>query len=222
MMKINTNTLSLNIDEDKLEHLKVYTTDKARNTLASLWGADMEDLQHYYAIFMRKDINELTNDESFITLSAIQHGYLKNPDENIDIDEIKSQINVDLDIINREFHWNKEESIYFESWWPKPYMDIQNKELTFGVSLMNYDKRVYNRTLNRLFLTRYGHFSLNYSLSESEIAKALPLEHYTKNLDIISSAIDIPQGYRYQDIDKENDMPSRSRLINLILSAEIF
>ncbi len=222
MIQITTNDLSLSIDNSRLTTLNVYDSQQARLALADIWKVDTEDLMQYQALFFDKSINQLDDKQSFITLSSSSHGYVADADEFIDAAEAKTQIEIDLEIINRESQWSAEDSIYFDTWWPAPIMDSENHILEFGVSLKDYHQKVFNRTLNRIILTRYGHLSLNYSLAESDVDNAQSLPYYRQKLDEIIDAITISEGYRYQDVDEDNDMPSRSRLINLILSSEIF
>lgn len=222
MIDITTDELVLHLDDTQLQTLQVRIGDDARQLLATIWGADTTDLSHYHAIFFDKSLPQLTGTDSFISLSSTQHGYIADIEETINSDEAQKQIEIDLEIINREAQWTAEESIYFDAWWPKPTLDTNTQILEFGVSLKDFYQQVFNRTLNRLFLTRYGHFSLNYSLSEAAIKQAQPLPYYQEKLDEITASLTIVDGYRYQDVDEENDIPSRSRLINLILSSEIF
>lgn len=222
MIDINAKDIALVIDEEKLKTLQVRVGEQARELLATLWQADSEDLLHYQAIFFDKSLKSLTENDSFVTLSFNSHGYVVDVDEHINLVEAQKQIEIDLEIINRESQWNDTEAIYFGGWWPKPTMDVKNRILEFGVSLKDFHQQVFNRTLNRLFLTRYGHLLLNYSLSEISIANTHPLSYYQEKLNEISATMTIAEGYRYEDIDEDSDMPSRSRLINLILSSEIF
>ncbi len=197
MTKIMTDGIVLSIDANQLTTLKMADGEGARQMLASLWGADMVDLSHYQAIFYDSQLSELTEDDSFVTLSFMSHGYIADTNAPIAASEARKQIEIDLEIINREAQWSEEES-------------------------KDYYNQVLNRTLNRLFLTRYGHLLLNYSLSEAAIKAARPLRYYQNKFDEIEKAMTIASGYRYQDIDTDNDKPSRSKLINLILSSEIF
>lgn len=222
MIKIQADKLSLTIDERKLTTLRVKSKNEARALLANIWDAEPSDLSHYYAIFFDKKDKSLSDEQSFITLSFSHHGYIMDSKERIDTVEAKKQIEIDLEIINRESQWGAEGSIYFDQWWPEPKFFAENNMLEFGVSLRDYHKKVFNRTLNRLILTRYGHLMLNYSLSENDISIAHPLSYYQKKLDEVLAAITIAPGYRYQDVNDETDNPSRSRMINLILSSEIF
>ncbi len=222
MMQIVIESLQLSIDAEKLTSLRMLTGRFARQALAEVWGANTEDLAHYQAIFFDKSLKKLSDTDSFISLSFTAHGYVADASESIDIDEAQKQIEIDLEIINRESQWSAEESIYFDQWWPKPSIDNEKKYLEFGVSLKDYQQKVFNRTLNRLILTRYGHLLLNYSLSEVDTASDKPLSYYQGKLDEIVNVMHIDKGFRYQDVDEDNDMPSRSRLINLILSSEIF
>ncbi len=222
MIQITANNLALVIDNDRLSTLNVYNSAETRRRLAAIWSVDEQDVAQYQALFFDKALGQLGDKDSFVTLSFIAHGYVADAGERIDANEAKTQIEIDLEIINRESQWNAQDSIYFDKWWPAPTMDVENKVLEFGVSLKDFNQKVFNRTLNRIFLTRYGHILLNYSLSERAIAEGLPVTHYQKKLDEISNALMIVEGYRYQDVDEDNDMPSRSRLINLILSSEIF
>lgn len=222
MIEITTDELVLYVDETYLQTLQIRSGEEARKTLASIWGADVADLLHYQAIFFDKSLPQLTEADSFVSLSSVQHGYIADIEEKINNSEARKQIEIDLEIINRESQWSAEDSIYFDDWWPAPNVDIDRKTLEFGVSLKDFYQQVFNRTLNRLFLTRYGHFSLNYSLSENAIKQAQPLSYYQEKLDEITVSLSILEGYRYEDVDEDNDIPSRSRLINLILSSEIF
>lgn len=222
MMQISTNNLVLDIDSDKLTSLRVLNTAEARQALSDVWGADIDELSHYFALYYDTHIKQFSDTDSFISLSFIDHGYIADAEEVIDIGEAQKQIEIDLEIINRESQWSAEESIYFDRWWPKPKMDTQAKVMEFGVSLKDFHQKVFNRTLNRLILTRYGHVLLNYSLSEADILAAKPLTYFQGKLDEVAESLQINSSYRYQDVDEDNDMPSRSRLINLILSSEIF
>lgn len=222
MIEIKTDDLALVVNENQLKTLQIQEGEGARQMLAALWGTDLVDLSHYLAIFYDKSLTQLTEDDSFITLSFSLHGYVVDAEERIDAAEAQKQIEIDLEIINRESQWTKEESIYFDKWWPKPTMDVGKKMLEFGVSLKDFNQQVFNRTLNRIFLTRYGHMLLNYSLSEAAASSTNPLLDYQNKLDEIVMALTISEGFRYSDVDEDNDIPSRSRLINLILSSEIF
>lgn len=222
MLQINTDQLVLEIDLTKITSLRVQDNMAARQALATVWGANIEDLSHYYAVYFDKQLNQLGDTDSFISLSFVSHGYIINAEESIEVTDAQKQIEIDLEIINREAQWSAEESIYFDRWWPQPGMNQQTKTLEFGVSLKDFHQKVFNRTLNRLILTRYGHILLNYSLSEADIFADKPLSYYQNNLDEVINALTVVKGYRYQDIDEDNDLPSRSRLINLILSSEIF
>lgn len=222
MIQIEAPNLMLDINVAKLSTLRALGKNKTRETLAEVWGASLADLSHYYALFVDKKINKLSDTDSFVSLSFISHGYVADAEENIDIDEAQKQIEIDLEIINRESQWSAEESIYFGRWWPKPRMDVEKNVLEFGVSLKDFHQKAFNRTLNRLILTRYGHILLNYSLSEADIQADKPLVHYQQKLDEVAASLVVGKGYRYQDVDEDSDLPSRSRLINLILSSEIF
>ncbi len=187
-----------------------------------MWHTNSEDLSYYLALFSNKAIKQLNDDSSFITLSFSAHGYVIETGSAIDIAEAKKQIEIDLEIINRESQWSAEESIYFDDWWPKPYFDVKTHTLEFGVVLKDFHQRVINRTLNRLILTRYGHIAINYSLSEQEINSGRSVSDYQQHFDEIVSALTIAPNDRYEAINEDSDRPSKSGLINLILSAEIF
>lgn len=222
MINIETDNLVLDIDQSKIASLRVLNSSEARRALADIWGASIDDLSHYYALFFDKQLETLGGTDSFITLSFASHGYVADADEHIDIAEAQKQIEIDLEIINRESQWSAEESIYFDRWWPEPKMDKQSKVMEFGVSLKDFHQKVFNRTLNRLILTRYGHILLNYSLSEADILANKPLSYYQQKLSEVTAALTVKESYRYQDVNEDSDLPSRSRLINLILSSEIF
>lgn len=219
---IKTDKLQLAIDKHKLKNLQVQSENKARALLANIWDTEVEDLSNYYAVFFDKKSKSLSYKQSFVTVSFSQHGYIMDSKEFINVADAQKQIEIDLEIINREAQWELKDSIYFDHWWPKPQFFQEKNMLEFGVSLKDFNKKVFNRTLNRLILTRYGHLMINYSLSESDIKLARDLSYYQKNLDEVLAAITIKPGYRYQDVNEETDSPSRSRMINLVLSSEIF
>lgn len=222
MKNIITEQLQLSIDEQLLTTLNMLTERAAREQLATIWGAELGDLSHYYALFFNQNIQTVSDKDSFITLSFSSHGYVLEPTEHIDITEAEKQIAIDLEIINRESQWGEEESIYFDQWWPKPHYNSEKQVLEFGVSLKDYHQKVFNRTLNRLLLTRFGHILINYSLSEQDIADDKPLSAYQTKLDEVEKALNITESFRYQDVNEDTDSPSKSRMINLILSSEIF
>ncbi len=222
MTKLVTDKLTLSINEEQLSTLHVVVEQAARRELARLWHTDSGDLSHYLALFSDKKIKQLNDDSSFITLSFSAHGYVIETGSSIDIGEAKKQIEIDLEIINRESQWSAKESIYFDDWWPKPYFDVKTHTLEFGVALKDFHQRVINRTLNRLILTRYGHIAINYSLSEQEINSGRPISDYQKCFDEIVSVLTIAPDDRYEAINEDSDRPSKSGLVNLILSAEIF
>ncbi len=222
MIKLVTEKLTLSIDEGQLNTLHVIVEQAARRELARLWHTDSEDLSHYLALFNDKAIKQLNDDSSFITLSFSAHGYVIENDSAINTAEAKKQIEIDLEIINRESQWSAEESIYFDAWWPKPHFDAKKHTLEFGVVLKDFHQRVINRTLNRLILTRYGHIAINYSLSEQEINSGRSVSDYQQRFDEIVSVLTIAPDDRYEAINEDSDRPSKSGLINLILSAEIF
>ncbi|MGY0398766.1 MAG: DUF2167 domain-containing protein [Ostreibacterium sp.] len=169
-----------------------------------------------------KGVNNLSDKDSFITLSFSANGYIIETNDDINISEARKQIEIDLEIINRESQWGKTDSIYFDQWWPAPIVDKEKHTIEFGVSLKDFHERVFNRTINRIILTRHGHITINYSLSEKDIAENKSLSDYQKKLDEVTNSLSIAKGYRYQDVDEENDLPSKSRMINLLLSSEIF
>lgn len=220
-MIISVDDLTLNIDPSRLKNLQVQTAETARKTLSDIWGSPVDELGHYLAIFFDKKAKTLQEGQSFISLSFMSHGYVTEIDKPLNHNEAKKQIEIDLEIINRESQWKPEESIYFANWWPVPHFDKKSHVLEFGVALKDH-RQIFNRTLNRILLTRYGHLLLNYSLSEQDIASDLSLTFCQSRLDEVQSVISVASGFRYEDIDVENDRPSRSKLINLILSSEIF
>lgn len=222
MINIQTDKLSLTIDNHKLKTLRVESNDEARALLANIWDTETSDLINYYAVFFNKQARTLGDEQSFITLSFSPHGYVMDSQEQIDIAEAQKQIEIDLEIINREAQWGAEDSIYFDEWWPKPHFSAEQQMLEFGISLKDFHKKVFNRTLNRLILTRYGHIMINYSLSENDLNIGHPLSYYQKRLDEVLAAINIKSGYRYSDVNEDEDFPSKSRMINLVLSSEIF
>ncbi len=222
MIELINDKLVIRIDEKALSSLAVLSDSMARARLSKIWDTEQADLAHYLAVFYDKGNKDFSDSNSFITLSFNDNGYIVDSNEHIDIAEARRQIEIDLEIINRESQWNKEESIYFDRWWPKPTMDTQKHLLEFGVSLKDFHSKVFNRTVNRIVLTRFGYISINYSLSEQDILEDKPLSYFQKNLDEVVAALDIEAGYRFDDVDENNDMPSRSRMINLLLSSEIF
>lgn len=222
MIKLISPKLALTIDEKKLSTLAVFVDEAARAQLVTLWDAEQSDLSHYLALFVNPSVKSLSDQDSFISLSFSGNGYILDSNETIDLAEAQKQIEIDLEIISRESQWNKEESIYFDQWWPKPQMNPDSHIMEFGVSLKDYQQNVFNRTINRILLTRFGYLSINYSLSEADVSSNKPLSEYQKKLDEVVSVINIDKGYRFIDIDEDNDMPSKSRMINLLLSSEIF
>ncbi len=222
MIKLELETFVAELDEAKLPTLKVLDNASARAALAMIWGASAEDLVRFFAVVYDKKIKKISDADSFIALSFSNHGFVLDPEESVNVSEAGKQIEIDLEIINRESQWSKENSIYFSGWWPKPHYNAVTKTLEFGVALKDFSGNIINRTINRLILTRYGHVLMNYSLSEQDILTNKPLEEFTKKLDELQAALKIEQGYRYEDIVKALDKPSRSRMINLLLSSEIF
>ncbi len=222
MIELINDKLVIRIDDKKLSTLSVISDSAARGKLAKIWDTEKEDLSHYLAVFYDKNNERFVDGDSFITLSFSDNGYILDSEERIDVHEAKKQIEIDLEIINRESQWDKEDSIYFDNWWPAPTFDKSKHLLEFGVSLKDFHGKVFNRTLNRIILTRFGYVSINYSLSEKDILDAKPLSHFQKKLDEVVNSLDIEAGYRFDDVDENNDMPSRSRMINLLLSSEIF
>lgn len=222
MKTLVTEKLTLSFDETQLGNLNALFEKQARVALAKMWHTEVEDLLHYLALFTNKKIATLDDNSSFITLSFNAHGYVLDPELPISIGEAQKQIEIDLEIINRESQWSAEDSIYFSEWWPKPSFDPQTHTLEFGVALRDFYKRVINRTINRVILTRYGHISLNYSLSEADTNAARPLSYYQKQFDDVVKALTISPEYSYDAVNEDSDTPSKSRLINLILSSEIF
>lgn len=212
----------IDINHKALSSLDVLGETDTRVRLSKIWDTEPADLSHYLAVFYNKGKKDFSDNDSFLTLSFAETGYIVDSHESIDLAEAKKQIEIDLEIINRESQWSKEESIYFDRWWPRPTLDKSKHTLEFGISLKDFYGKVFNRTINRIVLTRFGYLSINYSLSEQDIYADKPLSYYQKKLDEVFAAILISEGYRYQDIDEENDMPSRSRMINLVLSSEIF
>lgn len=221
MIQIKNDSFVIDFDEEKLANLQFYIDAEARERLASIWDTDAEDLSHYYLLLGEKGLPIVSDNQSFMTISLWDHGYVDSTGA-IDLSEVQKQIEIDLEIINRESQWGPEESIYFDQWWPKPVVDIKRHTLDFGVSLKDFHQKVFNRTLNRIILTRYGHILLNYSLSEADIFGNKALSYYEGRFDEVMNAMSIQAGYRYEDINEDTDMPSRSKMINLILSSEIF
>ncbi|MBS9777443.1 MAG: DUF2167 domain-containing protein [Gammaproteobacteria bacterium] len=222
MIEIKKQKIALSIDEKKLKSLSALTDTAAQLYLSKLWDTHNTELLHYMAVFYNKDIRELSEKDSFITISFLENGYMIDTQEPIDIVEAQKQIEIDLEIINRESQWGKEDSIYFDQWWPQPKFNSSSNILEFGVSLKDFNQNVFNRTVNRIKLTRFGYISINYSLSEKDIFEKKPLSYYQERLDEVCSAINVKTGYRFKDVDEDNDLPSRSRMINLLLSSEIF
>lgn len=222
MIEIHTARLALSIDESQLTSFNGVYEAQARDRLAEIWTVEAIDLPHYHALFIDKNIDETFDFFSFVTIAYIDHGYVIDPQEAIDIVEAKKQIEIDLEIINREARWGAEESIFFDDWWPLPAYQADKQMLEFGIALKDFYQKVINRTLNRIILTRNGHIAVNYSLSEDDLYSDKTLAYFQGKLDEICQAIKIHEGYRYQDVDEEKDYPSKSRMINLILSSEIF
>ncbi len=222
MIELINDKLVIRIDEKAFSSLAVINDSFARARLSKIWDTDQADLAHYLAVFYDKGNQDFSDSNSFMTLSFNDNGYIIDSNELIDVAEARKQIEIDLEIINRESQWNKEESIYFDRWWPKPTIDMQKHLLEFGVSLKDFHGKVFNRTVNHIILTRFGYVSINYSLSEQDILEDKPLSYFQGKLDEVVAALDIETGYRFEDIDEDNDMPSRSRMINLLLSSEIF
>ncbi len=222
MIKLELSTLVADLNEKKLPSLKVLDNAAARAALATIWGADAEDLVNFFAVVYDKSVRKISDNNSFIALSFSNHGYVLRPDDPVSIADAEKQIEIDLEILNRESQWGREEAIYFSGWWPEPHYDKASKTLEFGISLKDFFGNTINRTINRLILTRYGHVLMNYSLSENDILEKKPLEQFTQKLDEIQAALTIEKGYRYEDVVEELDKPSRSRMINLLLSSEIF
>lgn len=222
MTEIIRDKLQVDINPKKLSSLKLQAGDDAVQLLSDIWSTEAGDLPHYLAVFYDKNVKQLSDNDSFITLSFSNHGYIIEANENIDIAEARKQIEIDLEIINRESQWGEEGSIYFDQWWPAPVVDKTKDTMEFGVSLKDFHNKAFNRTINRIILTRHGHLALNYSLSEKDIADNQPFSYFQKKLDEVTAAMTIGEGYRYQDVNEDIDMPSRSRMINLLLSSEIF
>lgn len=222
MIKLELEPLVVALDETRLESSKVLGNAAARAALSSIWGTSAEDLVHFFAVVYDKAVGEISDHDSFIALSFSRHGFVLNPSEPVNVEEAQKQIGIDLEIINRESQWGKEDSIYFSEWWPKPHYNTDTRTLEFGIALKDFFGNTINRTINRLVLTRYGHILINYSLAEKDILSKKPLSEFIAKLDELQAAVVIEEGYRYEDIIEETDTPSRSRMINLLLSSEIF
>ncbi len=222
MIELKRKNLVLNIDDKKLATLRMLTGSAAQARLAELWDTEQADVSHYMAVFYNKGLEQLSETDSFITMSFSKVGYILDANERIDLAEAKKKIEIDLEILNRESQWGKKDSMYFDQWWPTPVYDIKSNVLEFGVSLKDFHQRVFNRTVNRIKLTRFGYLSVNYSMSEKDILEDKPLSYYRNKLDEICNVVTVKPGYRFQDVDKDNDTPSQSRMINLLLSSEIF
>lgn len=222
MIQLKNDNFIIDIDESKLTTLQLFANADARGKLANIWDTAPEDLMHYYMLLGDKDVPLVSDNQSFMTVSLWEHGYVTDSAEQVDLSEIQKQIEIDLEIINRESQWSAEESIYFGGWWPQPTLDKDRHILDFGVSLKDFHQKPFNRTLNRIILTRYGHILMNYSLSEEDINANKPQSYFQQRFDEAMATMAIHPGYRYEDVNEDTDMPSKSRMINLILSSEIF
>lgn len=221
MIPIKDNNIDIELDPKKLGQFQFIDKEVTGKALAELWDVEVSDVSRFLGAFIanKKSIDESA---SFITLAFNDHGYVANPEEPIDAGEAKKQIDIDLEIINRESQWEDSDAIVFKAWWPKPTLDKEKNTLTFGVILGDKAGNTINKTMNRLILTRYGHIELNYSLAENEIDSVKSVDDYLADIITVSDAIHVLAPYRYLDIDEDNDYPSKSRPINLVLSAEIF
>jgi|GEM_PF-4916563 len=222
MITINNQHVKLSIDENKLSGLSVIGPLETKKTLFRLWDIDAEYLPNYYALFFNKAIQNLSASDAFITLAFKHHGYLLNTTKPIDIQQAKKQIETDLLIINQESNLSKATSIYFDKWWPKPHFDHKTAKLDFGVALKTHNGQSSSHTINRIILLRYGHLTINYSLSKQAIQQQPDVKPYLALLNEITQAIAIDKGYRFSDIDREKDQASNYKIINLLLSSEIF
>ncbi len=222
MIKIEQEKLNLTIDDTKLKTLTVATKSAAQNILAKVWGEDIEYLSNFIAIYYNDKIKELDDDSSFITISHTATGYIANPTEIIDIEEARKQIDIDLEIINRESGWKDSDSIFFGDWWPKPNYNTNNNTLEFGAFLQDNKKTVINKTINRIVLTRFGYLEINFSLSNKEVDLKKDISKYQKILDEVVNSIEIESGFTFKDVNEDIDSPSKSKMLNLVLSAEIF
>ncbi len=222
MIKIEQKKLKLTINEKQLKTLTVATNAAAHGMLAKIWGEDPEYLTNFLAIYYDSKIKELDDNSSFITLTYNDSGYIIDPREVINISEARKQIDIDLEIINRESGWSDTESIYFSDWWPAPDYNMNTFTLEFGVSLRDNDKNIINKTLNRIILTRYGYLEINYSLSSKEVKLNKDISIYQEILNEITASLKVEDEFRFQDINEDIDYPSKSKMLNLVLSAEIF
>lgn len=222
MIQLKNDNFVIDVDESKLTTLQLFANEEARNKLATIWDTEADDLSHYYALLGDKEQPLVSDNQTFMTVSLWEHGYVLDSAESVNLTEIQQQIEIDLEIINRESQWSAEESIYFGGWWPKPTLDKQNHVLDFGVSLKDFHQKAFNRTINRIILTRYGHILMNFSLSENDINANTPQSYFQEKFDEVTQAMGIQPGYRYEDVNEDTDMPSKSRMMNLILSSEIF
>lgn len=222
MIQLKNDNFVIDIDETKLTSLQFFANADAREKLANIWDTDATDLMHYYVLLGDKNTPLVSDNQSFMTVSLWEHGYVMDSAEDVNLAEVQKQIEIDLEIINRESQWSAEESIYFGAWWPKPTLDKDKHILDFGVTLKDFHQKPFNKTLNRIILTRYGHILMNYSLSEEDINANRPLSYFQEKFDEATRAMTIQKGYRYADVNEDTDSPSKSRMINLILSSEIF
>lgn len=222
MITVDLSSIAFDIDESKLPQLVVRAEDDARDALANVWDEEREYLVNFLAVFYPDNGVALSEQGFFVTLAFVKHGYIAQDATDLSVAEIKQQMIDDLDVLNREAGWTQAEKIFFEQFWPEPSYDADSRQLDFGLMLRDNNNVTINKTINRFVLTRYGHLELNVSIQDVEMQKNLPLSHYLDLLNRISSAIQISAPFRYEDIDYDNDTPSKSALVHLALSAEKF
>ncbi len=133
MIAVEDKNIALDLDPKKIKGFRFLDKKEATETLARLWDVDVTDVSQFMGLFVPAKTKTIDENTSFITLAFNDHGYVAEPGEKIDIDEAQKQIEIDLEIINRESQWDDSEAIVFKKWWPKPSYKNDDKTLTFGV-----------------------------------------------------------------------------------------
>ena len=180
------------------EGYKFLGPEQSKYVLTDLWGNPPNDV---LGMLFPEEITPLSEHFTYaIEITYSEEGYIKDNDvEEIDYDELLTEMQKDAREVNPERINQGYEPIELVGWASEPYYDKGNKKLHWAKELRFGDAEINTLNYNIRILGRKGYLNLN-AIGDIDI---LPV--FKNNIDDVLESAEFSKGYKYSEFNPDID-----------------
>ena len=172
----------------------------AEMVLSEIWGNPLSEGENRSLGLIVPDSINFLNEGYAIDITYAMDGYVKDGDaENIDYDDLLTQMKSDTRMASEYRQENGYESIRLIGWAAEPYYDAAAKKLHWAKELQFGNSDVHTLNYNIRILGRKGYLELN------AIGGLEDLPEINASIDPILANVNFVEGHRYEDFDDTRD-----------------